>query len=131
MNIETEMEKLPRALKHLAFAFTDFAASFDPKGSFSYETNQWVFRPKNFITFQFHYQRAKNITISLRGKYEEFLNRDNILVLEAARGGYSRCSVFKAAQLSAAAYYIERAFEIYQKGRTRIPKKPIVKEESI
>jgi hypothetical protein len=131
MDIQDEIEKLPRGLKYLAYSLTDFASSFDPNGHFSFETNQWVFRPKNFITFQFHYRRAKNITICLRGKYEEFLNRDKILVLDKARGGYSRCSVFKTAQLSAAAYYIERAFELYQKGRTRTPRKPILEEGKI
>ena len=110
-------------------ALVQFAESLFPKCRFIKKTNRWVADP-NFVTFDIHWKRAKNVALSLRGDPTEF-DQAAVLPLKRGMGGYSECTVTNPAQLAAAASYISRAAEIYSRGRTRIKKRPIVKEQNL
>ena len=119
--LETEIAKIPD-LKETGVALVQFAKSLFP--GLKFEANaqgRFVASPDNFVTFSVHWQRAKNITITLRGNPEEFLPFGE-LVLKPDMGGYSSFKVTKIGQLAAAAFCIRRAAEIYRAGRVRVQK---------
>ena len=117
MTVEDEILKL-RFISRIGLALIDFIQSIQPIGNFQFESNSWVYRPNNFVAFDIHYQRANNITLSLRGQPNEF-DHYTSLPIYAGRGNYSRCKIESSNQLDAAAYYIRRALELYNRGRTR------------
>jgi len=127
MTIDEELQQL-ETLKHVGRALADFVRSLPPsvkpnycEGEFKRQGKKWVHDP-NFVTFTLHYIRTENITLSLRGNPSQFQQSD-VLPLQPGRGaktskgGYSECRISGARQLGAAAVYIERAYEIYRKGR--------------
>lgn len=77
----------------------------------------------NFVTFEVHHQRANNLTISLRGNPSEFLADEN-LPARKSQNGYSEIKVTAPEHLRAAANHIHQARIVYDRGRTRVPKKP-------
>jgi len=119
--LEQEISKLPE-LKDVGLALIQFAKSQFP--NLRFEANpqgRYVATPDNFVTFAVHWQRAKNITVTLRGNPEEFLGFEE-LELKPDMGGYSSFKVTEARQLAAAAFCIRRAAEIYRAGRERVQK---------
>lgn len=65
--LETEIAKIPE-LKEVGAALVVFARS--QFTGLRFETNsqgRFVAIPDNFVTFSVHWQRAKNITVTLRG----------------------------------------------------------------
>ena len=119
--IQDEMKKLG-ALAEVGVALVIYAESIADGGKFELSGNRWVVRPNNFVTLEPHYQRALNIAVSLRGNPSEFAEFQE-LSLKEGMAGYSECSITKPSQLAAAAFYIRRAYELYQRGRNRMHKK--------
>jgi len=122
MSLEDEISKLD-GIRHVGLALLDFSRSI-LKGNFELEGNYWVYRPDNFVTFDVHWKRANNITLSLRGAPSEFEALDCLPLKTGMGGVYSRCKIERADQLDAAASYIRRALELYQRGRSRDLKHP-------
>ncbi|WP_274061511.1 hypothetical protein [Vibrio parahaemolyticus] len=124
--IQNEMKKLG-TLAVVGTALASYAESIADGGKFELSGNRWVVRPDNFVTFEIHYQRTLNIAVSLRGnpcEFAEFLE----LPLKKGMGGYSECSITKPCQLAAAAFYVRRAHELYQRGRSRMQKQQTITE---
>ncbi|WP_456426121.1 hypothetical protein [Rhodocaloribacter sp.] len=119
--IENELGKL-KSLSRIGFALAEYAKAISDGGLFEKSGNRWVMRPNNFVTLEPHYQRALNIAISLRGNPDEFADFPE-LPLKEGMHGYSECSVTESRQLAAATFYIRRAKEIYERGRSRTQKK--------
>lgn len=119
--IQSEMRKLG-VLAEAGCALVVYAESIADGGKFELSGNRWVVRPNNFVTFEPHYQRALNIAVSLRGNPSEFAEFPE-LPLKQGMAGYSECSITNPNQLAAAAFYVRRAHEIYQRGRVREHKK--------
>lgn len=120
--LEDEIVNL-RNLKSTGLALVEFAQSLFPGTAFEQNGRRWVARPNNFVTFEVHWRRSRNISLSLRGKPDEFLLSE-CLPLRAGMGGYSECKVTNVRQLAAAAAYIETAAEIFTRGRARVRKQP-------
>ncbi|MCQ8130661.1 hypothetical protein [Methylomonas rivi] len=120
MNIRNELSNLSE-LTSIGLALADFCEALAEGGLFERSDARWVMRPNNFVTLEPHWKRVKNIAISLRGKPEEFAPLPE-LPIKAGMSGYSECKVESPRQLAAAAFYIRRAHEIYERGRTRLPK---------
>ena len=119
--LEQEMSHLPE-LKEVGLALIQFARAQFPGLSFEANSQgRYVAAPDNFVTFSVHWQRAKNITVTLRGNPDEFLAFEE-LSLKPDMGGYSSFKVTEVGQLAAAAFCIRRAAEIYRAGRVRIQK---------
>ena len=118
--IQNEMKKLG-TLADVGAALVAYAESIADGGKFELSGNRWVVRPNNFVTFEPHYQRALNIAVSLRGNPSEFAELSE-LPLKEGMAGYSECSITKPSQLAAAAFYVRRAHELYQRGRNRTHK---------
>lgn len=119
--LEQEIAHLPD-LKDVGFALVQFAKSQFPGISFEPNSQgRYVATPDNFVTFSVHWQRTKNITVTLRGNPDEFLSFEE-LKIKADMGGYSSFKVTDASQLAAAAFCIRRAAEIYRAGRVRVQK---------
>ncbi len=119
--LETEIVKIPE-LEEIGAALVVFACSLFP--GLHFEANaqgRFVAAPDNFVTFTVHWQRAKNITVTLRGNPDEFLAFEE-LPLKPDMAGYSSFKITEVKQLAAAAFYIRRAAEIYQAGRVRVQK---------
>ena len=72
MTIEEEISKITE-LKHMGLALVQFATSLIESNKFELSERRWVARPHNFVTFEVHWQRAKNISLSLRGNPAEYL----------------------------------------------------------
>ena len=126
--LSTELNSLSW-LKDVGRALCRFTTSLHPPkdgGGFKRKGMQWVYDP-NFVGMTIHSTREWNITLSLRGTPDEFLEDLN-LPLKTQRPGYSRCKVQSARQLAAAANYIERAFVIWHRGRDRLRKTPQIEE---
>jgi len=126
MSLKDEIEKIPE-LKNIGLALVDYAVSLFHGIEFEQSGTRWVARPKNYVTFEVHWKRAKNIAISLRGNPSEFLAFDE-LPLKQGMAGYSECKITNQSQLAAASTYIRRAAEIYQRGRDRERTTPRVVE---
>lgn len=103
----------------VATALVQYATSL---GATNYEKkgNRFVPEP-NFVTFEVHRVRTKNLTISLRGYPKEFQTFSE-LSLKRSQNGYSEVKVTAARQLHAAAAHIARAREVFDRGRERTPK---------
>jgi hypothetical protein len=114
------------ALAHTALALLQFAESLHPNHAVELKGERWVFNP-NFVTLTPHWKRVTNIAFSLRGNPDEF-PQDPVLPLKAGMAGYSECTVTEPRQLAAAAAYIQRAYELYQRGRTRDRKRVVLRE---
>ncbi|MCL1825888.1 MAG: hypothetical protein FWG26_08130 [Betaproteobacteria bacterium] len=119
--LEQELSHLPE-LKDVGLALIQYAkAQFS---GLSFEANsqgRYVATPDNFVTFSVYWQRAKNITVTLRGNPDEFLPFEE-LSLKPDMAGYSSFKVTKVGQLAAAAFCIRRAAELYRAGRVRVQK---------
>ena len=124
--LEQEISQL-NELKHVGLALVQFATSLVEGTSFQEHEHRWVARPNNFVTFEVHWQRARNIALSLRGNPNEFAALPE-LPLKAGMGGYSECRITDPKQLHAASSYIARAAELSRRGRTRVQSKPVVIE---
>lgn len=119
--LETEIAKIPE-IKDVGTALVVFARSQFPGLQFEENSQgRFVANPANFVTFSVHWQRAKNITVTLRGNPDEFLPFEE-LPLKPDMAGYSSFKLTEVRQLAAAAFYIRRAAEIYQAGRVRVQK---------
>ena len=119
--IEDEVTKIPE-LKDIGLALIQYAKSLFPNLKFEANSQgRYVATPDNFVTFSIHWQRAKNITVTLRGNPQEFLCFQE-LELKPDMAGYSSFKITSVSQLAAAAEYIRRAAEIYRAGRERIQK---------
>ncbi len=124
--LKDDIAKIPE-LKNIGLALVEFAVSLFPGTQFEAHGERWVSRPNNFITFEVHRQRTRNITMSLRGNPEEFLALPE-LPLNAGMAGYSECKVVSPNQLAAASSYVAHAAKLYQRGRGRTRIKPVVIE---
>lgn len=122
--LEDEIANLTE-LKHVGLALVEFASSLVDGTKFEAHERRWVARPHNFVTFEIHWQRTKNIAISLRGNPSEFLPFPE-LPLKAGMAGYSECKVTSTRQLAAASSYMATAAELYAKGSTRVRTKPVL-----
>ena len=115
--IQDEMKKLG-VLTEVGAALVAYVESIADGGKFELTGNRWVVRPNNFVTFEPHYKRALNIAVSLRGNPSEFAELPELSIKEGM-AGYSEYIITKPNQLAAAAFYIRRAHELYQRGRHR------------
>ncbi|MGB7541253.1 MAG: hypothetical protein WBM28_04455 [Burkholderiales bacterium] len=123
--LENEISKITE-LEHVGLALVQFAKSLVPGTSFEQsEGGRWIARPRNFVTFEIHWQRVRNIALSLRGNPTEFLPHEE-LPLKAGMGGYAECRITSVRQLAAASSYISRAAEISLKGATRVRTRPVL-----
>jgi hypothetical protein len=118
----TEISALD-AISTAARALAEFSEAISIGSKFVSEGPRFVLRPANFVTFSVHHKRANNLTVSVRGNETEFEKRPELL-LKKDQNGYSTFKFEKAEQLEAAAYYIKRAFDLYERGRTRDQKTP-------
>jgi hypothetical protein len=106
-----------------AQALADFSEAISKNSHFQSEGNRFVLRPANFVTFTVHYKRGNHITVSVRGAVSEFEGRKE-LAIKKDQNGYSAFKFESADQLEAATYYVKRAAELYERGRTRSKKTP-------
>ena len=126
--LEAELAKIPE-LKDVGTALVAFARALFPGVHFEANAQgRFVAMPDNFVTFIVHWQRARNITVTLRGNPSEFLPFDE-LALKPDMAGYSSFKLTGVKQLAAASFYIRRAAEIYQAGRVRVRKSQRVVEK--
>jgi hypothetical protein len=116
MSIENDLGKIPH-LSAIGQAIVSFASSLEP-GAFTFVSDQWVYRPENFVTMKVQHARAKSLRFSLRGNPHEF-EADPVLTLKAGQAGYSTCVLDDPRQLAACLNYIQRAHTVYNRGRTR------------
>ena len=127
MTLEEEIAQLP-TLKDMGIALVNFSKTLIDGTTFELRGTRWVAHPENFVTFEIHWKRAQNITLSLRGWPAEFLNHEEFPPLQLSPGmaGYSGCKIEVPSQLAAAAYYIAKAASLYQAGSTRTRTQPRV-----
>ena len=125
MSLVADLDRLPE-LAITGRALSQQVTALHPNGRLVPEGKRWVYEP-NFVTFTVQWQRAKSIVITLRGNPLEFALSPR-LELKKDRPGYSICRVTSPARLAAAASYIERAHELYARGRARPTKRVVVRE---
>lgn len=117
MALEDQIRNLDK-IDRIGLALLDFVRAIHP-GEFELKGNSWIYRPDNFVTMDVHWQRANNLTLSLRGAPKEFDVRDCLPLSYGMGRVYSRCKIERPDQLDAASSYIRRALELYQRGRSR------------
>jgi hypothetical protein len=117
--LESEISQLPD-LKDGGNSLVQLATSLFPGLRFEATAHgRYVSRPANFVTFKVHSQRARNITLTLRGYPNEF-PKSNDLLVRPDRTGYSAIKITHAGQFNSAARCVRRAAEIFsQRGGWR------------
>ena len=125
MTIYDELAKL-RTLSEVGTALAQYASALSD-GQFQQRGQEWVYYRANFVVFRVQWKRSQDIVLTLRGSPAEFDAAEE-LPLRRARATYSRCTVASARQLRAAASYIARAHELWRRGRSRSPKRPVTTE---
>lgn len=116
--LEKEIEHLVE-LNNVGLALAQLAEAQFPGLQFvATEQGRFVATPHNYVTFKIHWQRARNITVTLRGNPLEFQHFEE-LALTQDRPGYSKFRLELPVQLAAAAMHIRRAAELYRAGRSR------------
>ena len=125
--MDTELSHIP-ALQHVGIALAQYTEGLYPDGEFVPKSRRWVYDP-NFVTFTIQ-KRDESIVLTLRGQPEEY-EQSSQLLLQKDQNGYSRCKITEPVQLAAAAQYIERAFVLWDRGRTRPKTRPLTDEVPI
>ncbi len=126
--LQNEIDKLAN-LQIIGKALVEYAGSLISGTEFQADSQgRYVAKTDNFVTFKVHWQRANNLTVTLRGNPEEFPVLPE-LPLSRDQAGYSSFKLKEPNQLCAASLYIRRAAEIYQKGRERVQKGQAVIEK--
>lgn len=119
--LENEIDKL-RDLEIVGKALVEYAKTLIEDLNFYADSQgRYVATPHNFITFKVHWQRANNLTVTLRGNPEEFATLPE-LALSRDQAGYSSFKLKEKKQLCAATLYVRRSAEIYERGRERVQK---------
>lgn len=127
MELREEISKIPH-LRNAGLAFVDYIEALFPGITFERKGRRWV-PSENFVTFTIQYAQSQNIAISLRGNPSEFAEFEELKLKEGmGHGAYSECITDSPKQLPAVALCIKRAYEIYNKGRSRTKKKMKVSE---
>lgn len=121
MSLTEELKQVP-SLLHPAQALVAFAEAIGSV-TFHAEGERWVARPHNFVTFKVQAARKQDLVVTLRGNPFEFETQEEIK-LKADRPGHSRFNFGHPRELQAAATYIKRAHQLYQRGAGRPPKTP-------
>jgi hypothetical protein len=125
--LENDLAEIPE-LKHIGTALAQFARSLFPGSDFKREGSRWVFRPENYVTFSVHSARSRHIRLSLRGNRDEFSEHKTAPLKKGRNPSWSECIISEPAQLLAVASYIDRAAELFKRGRGRVHKKPVLVE---
>lgn len=71
MGFHGEAQYFPQRWEALAISLMEYAQHIS-KSKPSWENEQWVFRPENFVTFRIQYKRKSGLTFCLRGTADEF-----------------------------------------------------------
>jgi hypothetical protein len=94
-----------------------------------WENEQWVFRPENFVTFRIQYKRKNGVTLYLRGTEDEFARPPSgSKTVVTSVPGYSKIIIDDYRQAPEAFFAVERAYELYRRGRTRRKHSVIIAE---
>lgn len=125
--LENDLSEIPE-LRHVGIALAQFTRSLFPGSDFKREGHRWVFRPENYVTFSVHSARSRHIRLSLRGNRDEFSEHKSTPLKKRRNPSWSECIISDPGQLLAVANYIDRAAELFKRGRGRIHKKPVVVE---
>jgi len=125
-SIVTEVNHLQN-INEVAFALIQYARSLEPESDYVPENDRFVLRPANFVTFSVRWKKANNITVSLRGNPNEFEKLPELLI-QQDQNGYSLFRFEQVNQLFAAASYIRRAHELFERGRQRRQTTPLTVE---
>ncbi len=112
-------------------ALAAFAKTLIPGSMYRKEGERFVLRPCAFATFTVRRKRSHHLTITLRGNIGEFAVERELPLINDRGSAYASCNLRSPDGLAAAAGYIKRACEIYNRGRTRILKKPVITEEQL
>jgi hypothetical protein len=129
MDIDVEISKLPSEMRHLAHSLLAYAKHIS-KSLPVWENEQWVFRPENFVTFRIHYKNTTNITLYLRGEDSEFANWTPKTVRSSVPG-YSKIIIESLLQVPEAFLAIQRAYQLFSRGRTRTKRTLTLAEATI
>ena len=125
--LENEIAEIPD-LKYDGIALAQFSRSLFPGSDFKRGGQRWVFRPENYVTFAVHSARAKHIRLSLPGNRKEFEEHKGAPLRQGRNPSWSECTLSDPSQLLAVASYIQRAAELFKRGRTRVHRTPVVTE---
>ena len=125
--LDDDLAEIPE-LRHVGIALAQFARTLFPDSDFKREGHRWVFRPKNYVTFSVHAARSRHIRLSLRGNRGEFAEHKGAPLTKGRAPSWSECIVKHPGQLLAAASYIDRAAQLFTRGRARVRKKQVVTE---
>ncbi len=122
---EQILSELPE-LKHCGIALVEFVEALAHSKEWSLSSNRWIMK-SNFVTFRVQ-PRVRAIRATLRGRTREF-NLFPELTLERGRAGaYTEFAFKEPKQLAAAAFYIHRAHELYERGGSRRKSKQVIQE---
>ena len=124
--LRDEAKKLPELVDTIR-ALAAFAKSLAPEAKYWIQGERYVLYP-NFVAFTVRHKRSHHLTITLRGNIGEFDGFSELPLKEGRAGSYADCNLRSPKELAAAAAYIQRAYQIYQRGGARVRKK-IVKTE--
>jgi len=115
-------------LAHSGIALIEFAEALSGSKVWERGANyRWIIQPKKFVALQGQ-RRLKGIRFTVRGRPPEFAPFGE-LKLETGRGGsYSGFVFNETRHLAAAAFYISRAYELYQRGGSRRPHRQAIQE---
>ena len=127
LEINKELLELS-TIAYVARALVDYSVSLEPDCRIEKASARYVLRPKNFVTFEPHFKLVKNLTVTLRGRPEEFDQLPELLLKNSLQG-YSSFTLVSCNQLAAAASYIQRAHVLFGRGRGRPGLKPKTIEE--
>jgi len=117
-NLYEELGKMSK-LGSVGAALGKFVESLT-EGEFKLASREWVYRPRNFITFRVQWKRRKSEKIVLSlwgGRALHSVESSHLKLWHGRFGTYRQCEITSPRQLAAAALYTEKAFELYRDSR--------------
>lgn len=84
-----------------------------------WENEQWVFRPKNFVTFRVQHKRKTGLTLYLRGYASEHASLNGKRTVVNSVPGYSKIIIDRFDQVPEAMFAVCRAHQLYERGSRR------------
>ena len=122
--LRSEAHLLPD-LAETIMALAKYAKSLVPNATYAKEGERFVLRPDNFVTFTVRHRRSHHVTLTLRGFLGEFDIAPELQLKSGRANVYAECNLNNPNGLAAAATYIQRACQLFNRGSRRTLKKPV------
>lgn len=113
-------------LASCGIAITQMVDDLAGSRKWSYGSHRWIKEP-NFVTITIQ-PKKRALRFTIRGRTSEFNQFIELSLKRGRAGAYSEFVFEKPRQLAAATFYIQHAYELFQRGGARRKRQQVIEE---